>query len=767
MIDKIDSNRRADPVLNKTNYVSSETIKRVVSLALPFVSLNPKTGSIVSVGMGIHHSWNILTDLAQCYRERNWGECGKHAFLLTVVVSSTGLAIIFPIGQFVITNSFQCATHMYHLARHLSQREWKEAGKDTLRLLHVSIYIASVLIPGPEQLALSLSIQALVEVAQAYREYSEHGLNRLPEVIAGLLLATLRARSALPHLQTVHRNYLGKQLKQEDWEGFCRGIEEKKFNLSCAQKREPKPHVESSLAKKGISTQSKRTDFKKTAELLNHRNHFDNQLEQKNWKGFDENIEEKLFNFFCAENGELQSPIDIESLLIKHGISSRIKGIDFTKTADLSNLCFKNIQFQNCNFHGVEFERSVFHNISANSCLFDHSTWINSVVTSSHFSDCDFTDSSIVRSFLEKTSFFNTDLRFSCFNDSILNYSSFKNCKMLETSFLGAEVKKGLLIESDLTDCLLLDTKDNFEIENCTPNQITRPIVGIGWNFKDNGTFTPLINESLRYNGTIPLHFECEPKDIDPDLLEKEIQIQISEIKGKNAGEMLSIPDEILKRAEPGSEVSKIQDKAATYIKHMNGLSIPGGEDVHPEFYGAVKDSRTDTDDDYRRSIMEFAMISLALKDKIPTMGTCRGSQMINVYRGGTLKQHVGGQNRFQKMKIVDSPYKKWMKNLVGYRDGFIGLSMHHQASERMGKGLEVVLKVKDITKLFLSRDGLIIGSQLHPEIHPIFKKLIGEKKLDHNFKLQTIIENNQNLYRYFVGMCCAQAAAKRAYPAS
>lgn len=669
-----DANKRIDPVLNDTNFISNETIKRVASLALPIISLNSRTSSLVSVGMGICQSWTILTDLVACYRLGSWGECGKKTVHLTIVTSTTALAIISPLGQFAIANSIQFVTEIYNFIRHLYSSQWKESGKDTLRLLHVSIYVASCCLGGPELLALSLCIQTAVEIYKAHAEYSEHGLAHLPEVITNLLLAAVRAKSVVPHLQTLNRNYLGKQLTQAQWESIYSEMRQKTLGSN--------------------------------------------------------------------------SLIDVESLLIEKNISSHIKRIDFKKTALLTNLCFKDIHFRDCDFKGAYFVGSRFHRVSADSCLFAYSSWIGSLVTDSYFSRCDFTSAALVHAGLSNVHFSDTQLKLACFNDSLLDSPIFKNCKMLETSFLGAAVTKGSLIRSDLTDCLLLDTKEHFEIRDCTPHKITKPIIGFGWNFQSSGIFAPIIFEALRDNEAIPLRFEHDPGSIDFNLLDREIRTEIPKIQQNKSGDFLSIPDALLKRAKMGSETAKIQDKAISYIKHMDGLALPGGEDIHPEFYGAEKESGTHTDLNYRHSMMEFAMISQAHKNKVAMMGTCRGAQAINVYFGGTLKQHVGEQIGLQQMEIADSSRKEWIKQLVG--EEFMGFSAHHQAADQMGKDLEVVLQAEGITKLFMSKDGLILGCQIHPETYWMFQKTVGDD-LSEMPEMQSIIEKNRNIYRHFV----------------
>lgn len=688
---EVNLNKRVDPVLHRTDVISDETLQRVAKIALPFLSLNAKTGMLASVGMGSYQAWTIAQDISAHYGEDGWLEFGCKSFHLVVVVSATAFSILFPLVQFAVSNVYQLGVNLYTLVIQLKECEGLAAAKTSLEILHQLIYIASVCLATSEWIALSLLIQAAVEAGQAYHAYAEKGLEHLPEIIANIVLASLRVYMACPHLKTVHRNYLGKQLSQTDWFWLYGEIYEAR-----------EKHGRSEL-------------------------------------------------------------VEVESFLIEKGISSYIKEINFGTTSDLTRLQFSNLRFQKCDFSSVNFEGSRFHKIRADSCLFEHASWINTTVMNSIFNQCDFRFTSIVHAYFHDVTFSNSNLSYACFNDSVLQSLSLRQCKMQETSFLMAAVRNGAITDSDLTDCLLLDARDQFRFKNCTPNKITKPVVGIGWNFREMGIFTPMIDHTLRKNGAIPLRFEYIPEDVSPELLQSEVQQLIAQVQAARPANMLSIPAEILKRAEAGSQLARVKERAASYLKHCNGLALPGGLDIQPEFYGAEKAPETFTDSDYRRSMIEFALLSEANQRKTPTLGTCRGSQLINIFFGGALKQHVPGQGGFQRMEFTDSSRKEWMRSLVG--DDFHGYSAHHQASERMGRDLEVVMKAGDVTKFFISRDETFIGSQIHPEVHPqleIEKKMLedfiaqGKITLDDELRntlalLDKSIRGNRNIYNFFI----------------
>jgi gamma-glutamyl-gamma-aminobutyrate hydrolase PuuD/uncharacterized protein YjbI with pentapeptide repeats len=442
------------------------------------------------------------------------------------------------------------------------------------------------------------------------------------------------------------------------------------------------------------------------------------------------------------------------------GFCLDVRNLDFSKTPNLTQLYFRNFRFEGCDFTNVDFQGSYFSSISAHSCEFVKTSWKDSIIQNSNFHRCDFTEAAILlsgvidtmlvdsnfflsrwndsilrgifilRVKLAEASFVNTTIQNSFLTDSDLSYSCWNSAslaglfilrgKLLEASFLNSSVQDSFLVDSDLIDSLLLNVKKNFSIKGGRPHSITRPIVGLTWNFQERGRYTPLIAKALRDNGMLPLKIEMHPKGIDLQLLEQEVQTGISEIKLSPPKDRLSIAYELLTRCSESSEIRKLKQKAISDLEQCDGLALPGGKDIQPEFYDARRESKTECDDDFRRSIVEFALLFQAHRTRTPTMGTCRGSQMINVYLGGTLIQdideiHSGGKP--QLVIISESTRKDEFQAILG-GNNLIAISSHHQAIDKIGRGLETVLEYAGIPKLLLTPDNLFIASQIHPEVY-------------------------------------------------
>jgi putative glutamine amidotransferase len=72
-----------------------------------------------------------------------------------------------------------------------------------------------------------------------------------------------------------------------------------------------------------------------------------------------------------------------------------------------------------------------------------------------------------------------------------------------------------------------------------------------------------------------------------------------------------------------------------------DGLLLTGGGDVDPAAYGAAREDVADEDPE--ADAWELALIAAARERELPTLGICRGSQLLAVAHGGRLAQRVSG----------------------------------------------------------------------------------------------------------------------------
>ncbi len=173
-------------------------------------------------------------------------------------------------------------------------------------------------------------------------------------------------------------------------------------------------------------------------------------------------------------------------------------------------------------------------------------------------------------------------------------------------------------------------------------------------------------------------------------------------------------------------------DVVDAVLARIDGLIVTGGADVDPAHYGAAPHPATDPPQ-AARDAWEFALLQRAVEIDLPFLGICRGMQVLNVLRGGTLHQHlpdvVGdtryqlGGGRFARVPIrVDAGSR--LARLVG--EHIDAAVYHHQAVDRPGEGVVVTARSADGVVEAVELEGAAHGLavQWHPEEDPDDRRL-------------------------------------------
>jgi putative glutamine amidotransferase len=151
------------------------------------------------------------------------------------------------------------------------------------------------------------------------------------------------------------------------------------------------------------------------------------------------------------------------------------------------------------------------------------------------------------------------------------------------------------------------------------------------------------------------------------------------------------------------------------------GLVLTGGTDVDPSLYGAVAVPETDAPDRLRDDF-EVELLRTALSRDMPVLAICRGLQLFNVVRGGTLIQHLPNTAR-HKQKTGGAPVhdvlvEGTMAELFGAARLAVN-SRHHQAIEWTGEGIVVTARDPEdgvIEGFVMPGAKFAMGVQWHPE---------------------------------------------------
>lgn len=167
-------------------------------------------------------------------------------------------------------------------------------------------------------------------------------------------------------------------------------------------------------------------------------------------------------------------------------------------------------------------------------------------------------------------------------------------------------------------------------------------------------------------------------------------------------------------------------EHAGAALDGVHALVVAGGPDVDPEHYGAERHPLTGVPR-AERDAWELALVRAALDRDRPLLAICRGMQVLNTALGGTLIQHlpeaVGTDvhspvvGAFGRHDVVFEPDSR-LTAICGTRCEIA--THHHQAIDRLGRGLRVCARADDGTIEAVEVEGRTwaFGVQWHPEAH-------------------------------------------------
>lgn len=164
-------------------------------------------------------------------------------------------------------------------------------------------------------------------------------------------------------------------------------------------------------------------------------------------------------------------------------------------------------------------------------------------------------------------------------------------------------------------------------------------------------------------------------------------------------------------------------------LQRLDGLFLPGGEDIDPSNYGEDRHPLLGATD-RERDRTELLLTRWALQVGMPVLGVCRGVQLINVACGGTLVQDLHSVRpdlekhdyfppSFERYRISHSisiEPESHLAHAMGQTHEVN--SMHHQGIGLVGEGLRVVAQADDGLPEALEAPDLpfVVGVQWHPE---------------------------------------------------
>ena len=165
------------------------------------------------------------------------------------------------------------------------------------------------------------------------------------------------------------------------------------------------------------------------------------------------------------------------------------------------------------------------------------------------------------------------------------------------------------------------------------------------------------------------------------------------------------------------------------YMEQMDGLLLVEGEDIEPKRYASRRANFQYLEKTHpAKDEIEIGLLRYALRRKLPVLGICRGSQLLNVVCGGTLYGDVRKEKN-SRLKHIDyrhydshrhlatvvpeTPLDRWYR-----RKRLRVNSYHHQGVRDLARRFEPMAHAEDglIEAYYDPKADFLVGLQFHPE---------------------------------------------------
>jgi putative glutamine amidotransferase len=174
-------------------------------------------------------------------------------------------------------------------------------------------------------------------------------------------------------------------------------------------------------------------------------------------------------------------------------------------------------------------------------------------------------------------------------------------------------------------------------------------------------------------------------------------------------------------------ELDETPAQVMKQIERCDAVLLPGSRaDVDPQKYSADRHEKT-APADAKRDLVDELLLQDAYNLHKPVLGICYGLQSLNVYRSGSLVQHIesavvnhrAGAKEPQAHTVKIEPESR-LAEIVGATKTLAVNSSHHQSADAAGEGLRVVARCAE-DGIIEALEGtapehFVLAVQWHPE---------------------------------------------------
>jgi putative glutamine amidotransferase len=200
---------------------------------------------------------------------------------------------------------------------------------------------------------------------------------------------------------------------------------------------------------------------------------------------------------------------------------------------------------------------------------------------------------------------------------------------------------------------------------------------------------------------------------------------------GRSADNRYTLPAEYLDAVRRAGGVPVLiapgESRWEAILEVIDALILTGGGDIDPDRYNGRR-HETNYAIDQERDALELELARRVIASGLPTLGICRGAQILNVSQGGQLIEHIPDEvgeavlHRAPPREPIPHGIRLNPQSRLGRmlgREEFDVASWHHQALRGAASGFEAVAHAPDgtIEAIEMSSHRWLIAVQWHPEL--------------------------------------------------
>jgi putative glutamine amidotransferase len=412
---------------------------------------------------------------------------------------------------------------------------------------------------------------------------------------------------------------------------------------------------------------------------------------------------------------------------------------------NVTDTLFVECDFSEANLEGVELRRVIFKRCRFDNLKASNSRWVEvechdcigrwADFSQSHFTSCTWSGCS-----LPESTWHASTLTETCFDHARLATTAWSGCRIQTTHWLSCQLLDSMWHQVDAQDCCwtgcdlresvwwdcrgagclieksqLQDTSciESWQpvCKDCQQGCSQRPRIVFPWRTFPRSAYLSDLRQLLRAHGAIVVSSNMQDCRVDSDQLTAEVNEAMARFPGGPSRALWLVN-------QNSSQVWRVMQTARSFVAQADGVLLPGGSDVEPVLYGATALPSTNPSSSWMRTVHECAMLAAAKERCLSVLGICRGMQLLNVFEGGGLIQHIQPASPLIHRLIATPSCGSFARCLqLGLPCSAPSYQFHHQACGPLASCFQLLLTDGVFPQAIVCSANRRLGVQFHPEV--------------------------------------------------